>query len=90
MVAGGFLPRGSLGGESDKEEEGFGTDSSDERSPSNTAQGRPSYEVAGDEPTVGQLRVPMRELPLSMTVRRPEKPIVRAELPAANAIHELP
>ena len=89
---GGFLPRGSLSDEPDKIGLGLRTDSSDNEPVPAIPPRRMSYEVAGSEPTVGQLRVPMRELPQSMTVRRPEKqkPIYPAELPSSNEVHELP
>ena len=87
---GGFVPRGSLTDEPEKGGDGFRTDSSDDDPVSAIPRGRESYEVAGSEPTVGQLRVPVRELSHSMTVRRPEKPVVLAELPAWHELHELP
>jgi hypothetical protein len=88
---GGFVPRGSLAEKPEKGSgSGFITDSSDKSSVCISPHGRPNYEVVSDEPTVGEMRVPVSDLPASMTVRRPENGFKRAELPGSNVVHELP
>jgi len=89
-LAGGFVPRGSLGEDPENNQQAWKKESSDVDSAYARGGGRFSYEEAGDERTVGQLRVPMVHLPPSMMVRKPEPTVVRAELPASQTVHELP
>jgi hypothetical protein len=88
---GGFLPKGSLSEDAEKEQKlGFRTDSSGDDSYAAIRKGRASYDVAGSEPTVGLLGVPVRNLPPSMMVGRPKDQNIRAELSASPKMHELP